>query len=81
MKSDQPVDLRIRVAFPMLHFECREEGGDWKQILECEAPALASDQGGRFTGSFVGLYASSRGKPSDNHAAFDFFEYSAVPLK
>ncbi len=81
VKSDQPVDLRIRVAFPLLHFECREEGGDWKQILECEAPALASDQGGRFTGSFVGLYASSRGKPSDNHAAFDFFEYSAVPLK
>ncbi|WP_425394155.1 hypothetical protein [Actinomadura oligospora] len=33
---------------------------------------------GRFTGVLVGLYATSNGRPSTNHADFDWFEY--VPL-
>ena len=30
----------------------------------------------RYTGSHLGLYATSNGVPSENHAAFDLFKYT-----
>ena len=36
---------------------------------------LTDESAGGFTGPFVGLYATSKGLPSSNHAAFDWFEY------
>jgi alpha-N-arabinofuranosidase len=42
-----------------------------------DARLLAHDKapGGQFTGSYVGVYASSHGRPSGNTADFDYLEY------
>ncbi len=36
---------------------------------------LTSNWAGGFTGTYLGMYASSNGKTSDNFAAFDYFRY------
>lgn len=41
-----------------------------------DASVCASNRAGGFTGSYVGLYASSNGRTSVNSALFDWFEYS-----
>lgn len=44
-----------------------------------EAPVDCRDndfhKGGKWTGSFVGIYTSSNGSKSNNSADFDWFEY------
>ncbi len=37
---------------------------------------LSAPVAGGFLGAYIGLYASSNGQPSANHADFDWFEYS-----
>jgi alpha-N-arabinofuranosidase len=36
---------------------------------------LSTDIAGGFVGTYIGMYASSNGKPSDTYAHFDWFEY------
>jgi alpha-N-arabinofuranosidase len=78
---DSPsVELRISLDFPRLSFDVRERSSaPWQTVATCDATALAKDPGGRFTGSFLGLYASSRGKPSSNRADFRLFDYTCIP--
>lgn len=72
-----PIDLSMDLKNNLLTFSVREQSGEWKALLqELDASTLSTDEGGRFTGSMIGLYGSSRGKISEESSSFDFFDYS-----
>lgn len=73
--SAHPADLRIAIDGPRLEFSYAEEPQVWKPLAALSTETLASAADGRFTGTFVGVYASSRGQASAASAAFDWFEY------
>lgn len=51
--------------------------GDFKPLVEgVDGRILSPDAAGGFVGAYIGLYASSNGAMSYNHADFDWFEYS-----
>ncbi|MBD3320188.1 MAG: hypothetical protein GF350_03745 [Chitinivibrionales bacterium] len=54
-------------------------GPDEAALLSLEEKAdgriLSTEIAGGFTGVFIGMYASSNGAQSDNHADFGWFEY------
>ena len=51
--------------------------GTWHSLAEnVDGRILSTSVAGGFVGAFIGLYASSNGHPSTNHADFDWFEYS-----
>ncbi len=53
--------------------------GEWTDLGDpVDGRILSSAVAGGFTGAYVGMYASSNGRPSSNVAAFDWFEY--LPL-
>ena len=70
-----PVELKIRLEFPRLVFSVRQDLKPWTVILNCDAARLGTDRDGRFTGSMIGVYASSRGGKTERTAAFDVFHY------
>ncbi len=39
---------------------------------------MSSPAAGGFTGAYIGMYASANGRPSDNVADFDWFEYAGL---
>lgn len=45
-----------------------------------DARTMSSEEAGGFTGSFVGVYASSNGKESETLASYDWFEYKKVKV-
>jgi xylan 1,4-beta-xylosidase len=45
-------------------------------IKNVDGRILSTDVAGGFVGTYIGLYASSNGISSSNHADFDWFEYS-----
>ncbi len=53
-------------------------GVKWQKLGDTQNGSFLSNAlgTGRFTGTFVGMYASSNGKKSDNYALFDWFEYN-----
>ena len=73
-----PVDLAIALKNDQLAFSMKQGADSWKVLLSnLDASALSTDPGGKFRGSMVGIYASSRGKESQEKASFDYFNYSA----
>lgn len=53
--------------------------GEWIDLGDpVDGRILSSAVAGGFTGAYIGMYASSNGRPSSNVAAFDWFEY--LPL-
>ncbi|MFN8412055.1 MAG: glycoside hydrolase family 43 protein [Anaerolineales bacterium] len=51
----------------------------WQALIEnVDGRILSTSIAGGFVGAFLGLYASSNGQPSSNHADFDWFEYSSA---
>jgi len=42
---------------------------------------LSSNWAGGFTGTYLGMYASSNGKQSNNSAIFDWFNYTPIKIK
>ena len=44
--------------------------------LSVDATLLSTTRAGGFVGAYIGLYASSNGEASANHADFHWFEYS-----
>lgn len=43
-----------------------------------DAGTLSSEEARGFTGSYVGMFATSKGKPSNNKVLFDWFEYKPI---
>jgi alpha-N-arabinofuranosidase len=58
-------------------FKVSYGGGKWTSLLKnIDGRTLSRTNAGGFTGTYIGLYASSNGKASDSFADFDWFTYS-----
>lgn len=63
-------------------FAVLEEGRQqpWTLLAEHVSLLPYSDiKANQFTGTFLGMYATANGAPSDNYADFDWFQYQALP--
>ncbi len=72
-------NLHLKMAVNELShmFSYSIDGEKWKTFSERFDLSITEFVfGGRFTGSFIGMYASSNEKMSTNFADFDFFYYS-----
>ncbi len=72
------VHLRITGDYLDYGFHFSRDGEEWTTLAEGVdgvrlSPAVI--EGYNYTGVFLGLYASSHGTPTDNHADFQFFRY------
>jgi alpha-N-arabinofuranosidase len=69
--------LKISALEQLYNFSYSVDGKDWKTLKANEDGRLLSRKWARgFTGTYIGMYASSNGKESKNKADFDWFEYS-----
>jgi len=58
------------------HFYVAEDSAAWQSLGDpLDGRVLSTPVAGGFTGAYLGMYASSNGKSSENTAAFDWFEY------
>ncbi len=69
------VDLRIEGTGPEFIFSYSQNNQDFKVVEKADARFLSTQTVGWFTGLYVGLYATGNGKPADQPAVFDWFEY------
>lgn len=73
LKSDKELELKMELDNFYLTFYVKEKKSDWVKVGEMDANELGFPPAGRFTGSFAGLYTSSRGEVSDNSASFFYY--------
>jgi alpha-N-arabinofuranosidase len=60
-------------------FFVAEQANQWQPLLSSvDGRILSTPVAGGFTGAYIGTYASSNGKPSQNYADFDWFEYHGI---
>jgi alpha-N-arabinofuranosidase len=81
--AEAPVaDGRVRLAVEARgqEYALRHAGeaGEWGTLAVVDGRLLSPTLTGGFVGTYVGMYASSGGRPSDNHADFDWFEYEEL---
>lgn len=68
--------LKISAEGAFYSFSYSTDGKNWTSLLDkADGRFLGIDAAGRFTGTMIGMYASSNGAASENVAAFDWFEY------
>ena len=68
--------LKISAKGVFYSFSYSMNGTDWTVIKEnFDARLLGLAGAGRFTGTFIGMYASSNGEESKNFVDFDWFKY------
>lgn len=68
------VQLRVRLVDRVLTLHAQDASGAWRELARPDVTPLFDANGGRFTGTLVGLYATSRGQPSEAAAEFEWFE-------
>jgi alpha-N-arabinofuranosidase len=73
------VFLRMEVLEQLFSFSYSVDGENWEMLAENQDGRMLSfGLGiGRFTGTFVGMYASSNGVESENFVLFDWFDYAS----
>jgi xylan 1,4-beta-xylosidase len=70
------VYLKVEAYGQSYHFYVAKEPEHWQVLKEdVDGRILSTDVAGGFTGAYLGMYASSNGTESLNHADFDYFEY------
>ena len=75
LSGNDKVGLKISIDDFKLQFAIKESNKEWQTIAEAEGHELGFPPAGRFTGSFCGLYASSRHDSTTNNVAyFDWYE-------
>lgn len=68
--------LKISAEEVLYSFSYSVDGKNWISVSEkSDGRFLGIDAAGRFTGTMLGMYASSNVNESSNFAAFDWFEY------
>jgi len=73
------VYLKITASGQRYSFYVASEPEKWVPLAEhADGRILSTPVAGGFVGAFIGLYASSNGQPSENHADWDWFEYTPV---
>jgi len=66
--------LKIKGDGPMFSFSY-SQGREFTEIEKVDARFLSTETVGWFTGVYVGLYATGKGKECKDYAKFDYFEY------
>jgi alpha-N-arabinofuranosidase len=57
-------------------FKFKQANGTWKTIISnVDGRTLSRINAGGFTGTYIGMYASSNGTVSSNYADFEWFRY------
>ncbi|SNR65799.1 alpha-N-arabinofuranosidase [Lutibacter agarilyticus] len=74
LEANKIIELKIHLDHFTISFYVKEPQASWKQIAKADASKLGFPPAGRFTGSMVGPYASSRGEVSDNYASYNNFQ-------
>ena len=54
------------------------DGRKWTALKDVDGKFLSTATAGGFVGCVFGLYATSSGRPSDNRAEYDWFEYRGM---
>jgi len=70
--------LRVEGNYLTYRFSWSRDGQNWQSLggdVDGTALSPATLGGFNYTGVYLGLYASSNGEATDNHADFDFFRY------
>ena len=58
-------------------FYVSSDGNNWQLLVEnVDGRILSTKIAGGYVGAYIGMYASSNGQPSENHADWDCFEYT-----
>jgi alpha-N-arabinofuranosidase len=71
--------LKIEVYGQSYNFYYALEPEEWHVLYEnVDGRILSTEVAGGFTGSYIGMYASSNGRESQNVADFDYFEYVSL---
>ena len=70
-----PVDLRIKGEKSTFTFSYAQGDEGYTDIETVDSKFLATETVGRFTGIYVGLYATGNGMVSKANADYDWFEY------
>jgi alpha-N-arabinofuranosidase len=79
--AEQPVRagemyLKVEAHEQDYHFYIANQPGEWRSIAEnVDGRILSTPVASGLVGAYIGLYASSNGQASTNHADFDWFEY------
>ncbi|MBK0383600.1 glycoside hydrolase family 43 protein [Pedobacter sp. SD-b] len=70
--------LKMEAEEQSFTFSFSGDGKNWRKMADKQNGSFLSNAlgTGRFTGTFIGMYASSTGKESNNYTLFDWFEYS-----
>jgi alpha-N-arabinofuranosidase len=68
--------LKVEAHEQDYHFYFANQPDVWRAIAEnVDGRILSTPVAGGFVGAYIGMYASSNGQPSTNHADLDWFEY------
>jgi xylan 1,4-beta-xylosidase len=68
--------LKIEAHEQNYSFSFSSKPHEWQLLAQnMDGRILSTPVAGGFVGAFIGMYASSNGQPSVNHADFDWFEY------
>ena len=79
ISDNKELGLKIAIDDFQLQFFIKESDGSWQKIAEADGHELGFPPAGRFTGSFCGLYATSRGDSSANNVAnFNWYEMKKI---
>jgi alpha-N-arabinofuranosidase len=79
--AEQPVRagemyLKVEAHEQDYHFYFADQADEWRAIAEnVDGRILSTPVAGGSVGAYMGMYASSNGQLSTNHADFDWFEY------
>ena len=77
----QPIDhrqifLKVEAHEQDYSFYLSKKPNEWQLLAQnVDGRILSTPVAGGFVGAFIGMYASSNGQSSVNHADFDWFEY------
>lgn len=68
------IDFKVEIVGQSYSFYFREASNGWQSLgAPVDGRVLSTPVAGGFTGAYLGMYASSNGQPSENHADFDYF--------
>lgn len=69
--------LKVEAQGQAYSFFVSEDGAQWQPVVEnADGRILSTTVASGFVGTYIGLYASSNGHPSQNVADFDWFDYA-----
>jgi alpha-N-arabinofuranosidase len=73
------VRLAVEAHEQAYRFRYADAAGVWRPIgAPVDGSVLSTQVAGGFIGAYLGLYASSGGRPSSSTADFDWFEYRGL---